>query len=77
VRSLQNLDQLAATGRPLIGRTPAIDGGDDTLKQIGGIAPHIAAFEGLFYDELLSSHALGDASIRRWHPGQLRLCQGM
>jgi hypothetical protein len=27
VRSLQNLDQLAATGCPLIGRTPAIDGG--------------------------------------------------
>ncbi|MBT4101016.1 MAG: glycyl-radical enzyme activating protein [Gemmatimonadetes bacterium] len=62
-RSLQNLDHLAATGCPLIVRTPVIGGVNDTREEIGGIARHIGAFESLLYYELLPYHPLGDAKL--------------
>ncbi len=58
-----NLERLAATGCPLIVRTPVIGGVNDTEGQIDAIARHISGFDGLLYYELLPYHALGDAKL--------------
>ena len=59
-----NLLFLGASGKPLIVRTPVVEGINDTAEEIGGIARFIAAFPGLLYYELLPYHPLGNAKLQ-------------
>jgi pyruvate formate lyase activating enzyme len=60
-RSLANLQRLAATGKPLIVRTPVVCGVNDAPEQIEPMARLVAGFAALQYYELLPYHALGEA----------------
>lgn len=60
----ENLQRLAATGCPLIVRTPVVGGVNDTVEEIGGIAALLSSMDSLQYYELLPYHALGDAKLQ-------------
>jgi len=60
-RSRANYRRLAASGKPLIVRTPVVGGVNDTPEHIGAIARFVAAHGEVLYFELLPYHALGDA----------------
>jgi pyruvate formate lyase activating enzyme len=62
---LENARLLAATGKPLIVRTPVIPGVNDNREEIGAIATFISGFAALRYYELLPYNPLGTDKYRR------------
>lgn len=61
---LANARRLAATGRPLIVRTPVVPTVNDTVEAIGAIAAFIARFPNLLYYELIPFHGLAEGKYR-------------
>lgn len=58
-RVLENIRHLAATGLPVIVRTPVVPGYTDTMAEIAAIAKIIAGLPNVQYYELLPFHPLG------------------
>ena len=58
-RVLDNLQRLAAKGKPVIARTPVISGVNDRPDQIGAIADWLAVLPNVRLYELLPYHPLG------------------
>ena len=61
---LENAARLAASGRPLIVRTPVIPGVNDTPEAIAAVARFIAPFSHVLYYELLPYHQLSEGKYR-------------
>jgi pyruvate formate lyase activating enzyme len=62
---LENFRLLAASGKPMIVRTPVIPGINDKADEIGAIAAFAARFPAVLYYELLPYNPLGTDKYRR------------
>ncbi len=61
---LENIDRLAQTNVPLIGRTPVIPGATDSIQNIESIAEKLSGIRNLRYYELLNYNPLGASKYR-------------